>query len=124
MYRFYHTSFKVYEIQEETRAVVEALRAQSPDGRIHSTLFLEICEQGASGVAFAKHHNAAWARHTRPFLEAFLHARYFLETAVKYGRALYEPPSRLPSGWAALLELYGLRYVPLAVITPLPDPGR
>jgi hypothetical protein len=42
-------------------------------------------------------------------LEAFWHARFFVEMAVKYGRELEEPPSTLPSGWAALLYLYDLR---------------
>jgi hypothetical protein len=42
-------------------------------------------------------------------LEAFFHARYFLEMAVKYGRELELPPTLLPSGWAALLYLYNLR---------------
>jgi len=46
---------------------------------------------------------------TRPILEAFFHARDFLEMAVRYGRRLDAPPRVLPSGWAALLELHGLR---------------
>jgi hypothetical protein len=46
---------------------------------------------------------------TRPILEAFFHARYFLEMVCRYGRELAEPPSPLPSGWAAVLYLYGLR---------------
>ena len=45
---------------------------------------------------------------TRPIVEAFFHARYFVEMAVRYAR-LDEPPSLLPSGYAALLCLYGLR---------------
>jgi hypothetical protein len=27
----------------------------------------------------------------------------------KYGKELKEPPQLMPSGWAAVLELYGLR---------------
>jgi hypothetical protein len=46
---------------------------------------------------------------TRPIVEAFFHARYFLEMVCGYGRQLTEPPSPLPSGWAAVLYLYGLR---------------
>ena len=41
-------------------------------------------------------------------LQAFLHARYFVEMAVKYAE-MAELPGLLPSGWAALLCLYGLR---------------
>jgi hypothetical protein len=42
-------------------------------------------------------------------LEAFGHARYFLKMACKYGNELASPPNMMPSGWAALLYLYGLR---------------
>lgn len=42
-------------------------------------------------------------------VEAFFHARFMLEMAVKYGQALEEPPTSLPSGWAAFLYLYDLR---------------
>ena len=45
----------------------------------------------------------------RPILEAFFHARYMLEMAVKYGKELDRPPNCLPSGWAAFLYLYDLR---------------
>jgi hypothetical protein len=41
-------------------------------------------------------------------IEAFFHALYFLEMMVKYGRILASPPRVLPSGWAAVLTLYGL----------------
>ena len=42
-------------------------------------------------------------------LEAFFHANYFLDMAIKYGEELDEPPSPLPSGWAAVLYLYNIR---------------
>jgi hypothetical protein len=42
-------------------------------------------------------------------LEAFFHAHYFLDMILKYGRVLASPPRVLPSGWAAVLTLYGLR---------------
>jgi tRNA(fMet)-specific endonuclease VapC len=41
-------------------------------------------------------------------LEAFFHARFFLEMAVRYAD-LAAPPQPLPSGYAALLYLFGLR---------------
>jgi len=44
-----------------------------------------------------------------PIIEAFQHARYFLDMTVKYGKELDEEPTMLPSGYAALLELYGIR---------------
>jgi hypothetical protein len=42
-------------------------------------------------------------------VEAFFHARSFLEMAVKYGRDLEYPPKLMPSGGVALLHLYNLR---------------
>jgi hypothetical protein len=42
-------------------------------------------------------------------LQAFFHARYFLEMACKYGKELESPPQFMPSGWAAVVYLYDLR---------------
>jgi hypothetical protein len=53
--------------------------------------------------------NQHWAERTAPIVQAFLHARYFLEMAVKYAEAFREPPKNMPSGWAALLCLYRMR---------------
>ena len=36
-------------------------------------------------------HNDDWPRHARPLVEAFLHAKYFVEMMVKYGRATRRP---------------------------------
>ena len=72
-------------------------------------MFEEIYRVGATGEEFDREHNREWTKHTRPMLEAFFHARFFLEMAVKYGKSLESPPSLMPSGWAALLCLYGLR---------------
>jgi hypothetical protein len=53
--------------------------------------------------------NQHWVERAGPIVQAFLHPRYFLEMAVKYAAQLDEPPEAMPSGWAALLCLYGLR---------------
>jgi hypothetical protein len=45
---------------------------------------------------------------TRPILEAFFHARFFLEMAVRHAD-IEAPPQPLPSGYAALLYLFGIR---------------
>ncbi len=109
VYRFYYGSFKVYDLQEQTRRVAEVLESLAPEGAAVSSVFREIMDAGASGKRFEMDHNKEWTRHTRPFVEAFFHARFFLEMAVKYGRALESAPTTLPSGWAALLCLYGIR---------------
>jgi hypothetical protein len=41
-------------------------------------------------------------------LEAFMHAKFMIEMAVRYAD-LPQPPQPLPSGYAALLYLYDLR---------------
>ncbi|MGH7858699.1 MAG: hypothetical protein ACREQY_15345 [Candidatus Binatia bacterium] len=106
IYRFYHQSFKVYGLQAQTLAILERLRALAP-ARPLDRWFEEIVAAG-TGRQLVPAENARWAEATRPILEAFFHARYFLEMAVRYAD-LEAPPRPLPSGYAALLCLYGLR---------------
>ena len=80
----------------------------SPRSGPLNTWFVAIVDEG-TGREFALEHNRDWLRNTRPIVEAFLHAKYFLEMVVQYGRELEEPPALLPSGWASVLYLYGLR---------------
>jgi len=107
IYRFYHQSFKVYGLQGRTTKIVEALQGLLPEVELNSW-FQKILDEG-TGKKFEDGHNQRWAEETRPLLEAFFHARYFLEMACKYGRELDEPPQMLPSGWAGLLYLYNIR---------------
>ena len=107
VYRFYHGSFKVFGVQSITTAIVKELRGLLPGVELNSH-FLAIVEEG-TGKTFAVEANAKWNATTRPLLEAFFHARFMLEMIVKYGRELGNPPETLPSGWAAVLYLYGLR---------------
>lgn len=107
IYRFYHHSFKVYRLQGSTLKIVEVLQALSP-GRPLNETFLAIVKDGTE-KAWSQETNEKWDAEARPILEAFFHAKYFLEMAVKYGEQLEFPPNRLPSGWAAVLYLYNLR---------------
>ncbi len=107
VYRFYHHSFKVYGLQQETTKMVSALQALAPERELNRW-FQQILAEG-TGKHWDQEHNRRWLEETRPILEAFFHARYFLEMAVKYGAELDVPPALLPSGWAALLYLYDLR---------------
>ena len=106
IYRFYHQSFKVFGLQEQTNAIVKLLRKLSPSSDLNPW-FIEIVEVG-TGKAFDLSDNRRWTQVTKPILEAFFHARFFLEMASRY-RSLQNPPQLLPSGYAALLYLYGLR---------------
>jgi hypothetical protein len=107
LYRFYHQSFKVYDLQTATSTIVTRLQILAPDRELNGW-FRRIVADG-TGHAFDLEHNRRWLEVTRPIVEAFLHARFFLEMAVRYGNDLATPPRVLPSGWAALLYLYGLR---------------
>ncbi len=106
VYRFYHQSFKVFGLQSQTKEIVDMLAELIP-GRPLNSWFTAIVTHG-TGRTFAMDDNANWTEVTRPILEAFFHARYFLEMAVRYSE-LESPPRPLPSGYAALLYLYDLR---------------
>jgi hypothetical protein len=73
-----------------------------------SETFIQITSSG-TGRGFKLEDNEHWIESTAPIVNAFLHAKYFLEMAVKYSVAFGEPPQVMPSGWAALLCLYQLR---------------
>lgn len=107
VYRFYHHSFKVFRLQDVTTQIVAALQALAPDRTLNAT-FLQIVAEG-TGKTFLREHNARWLEVTRPIVEAFFHAHYFLTMAIRYGHEFDEPPQTLPSGWAAFLYLYNLR---------------
>jgi hypothetical protein len=109
IYRFYHQSFKVYSLQYCTIGAVKAFRtiADATGSQLCET-FEQIVADG-TGREFEAEHNRNWPHHTRPIVEAFLHAKYFLKMMAKYGRELESAPSLLPYGWAAILELYNQR---------------
>jgi hypothetical protein len=107
VYRVYCQSVEIYGLQASTTKLVAELQALAPDRPLHPW-FLQIVKDGTEKT-FEPEHNRRWLEVTRPILEAFLHARFFLEMAVRYGRELSYPPRFLPSGWAALLYLYDLR---------------
>lgn len=108
VYRYYHQSYKVFFMQTSTLAIVDELKALRPSRPLNAR-FLEILNEG-TGKTFSTKDNERWSKATRPILEAFFHARFFLEMAVRYGQELKFPPVPLPSGWAALLYLYNLRF--------------
>lgn len=120
IYRFYHHSIKVVHLQDFTIEIVDALQSLLL-GQELNKMFMQIFQEGSAikSVRVSKTDpeegvplwdiNANWMQYTRPILEAFFHAKFMLEMAVKYGKILEYPPRLLPSGWAALLYLYGLR---------------
>jgi hypothetical protein len=107
IYRFYHQSFKVYQLQKSTLGIVDKLQTLAPNQSLNDW-FMQVIREG-TGKTFVPKDNEKWLQTTRPILEAFFHARFFLKMAVKHGRELEYPSRAMPSGWAALLYLYNLR---------------
>lgn len=107
IYRFYHQSFKVFQLQTTTLKIVEVLQSLAPEIKLNS-MFMKIVAEG-TGKTFKPSDNANWMKRTRPILEAFFHAQHLLLMVCKYAGELTEPPRVLPSGYATVLYLYGLR---------------
>jgi hypothetical protein len=108
LYRFYHQSSKVYALQGHTNRAAEIFRAVAVAAGLRlNPWFEEIVAEG-TGVEFDASHNAEWPRHAKPLVEAFLHARYFVEMMVRYGREPEAPSPLLPSGRAAVRALFSL----------------
>jgi hypothetical protein len=61
------------------------------------------------GIRCGREHNQHWLVHTRPIVEAFLHAKYCVEMMVKYRRAIDVAGQALPHSRAAILVLYNQR---------------
>ncbi|HEY2084310.1 MAG TPA: hypothetical protein VGI88_16135 [Verrucomicrobiae bacterium] len=104
-YRYYHGSFKVYSTQNTTEKAVQLLRELLPERKLNMA-FEEIIREGTGKEFGAENEDAE--RTPRSILEAFAHAKFMIEMAVRYAD-LPEPPQKLPSGDAALLYLYDLR---------------
>lgn len=110
MYRFYHHSFKVFWIQGATNRIIEALKECSPheDKNKLDPIFLQVLE-GNLDKEFHIKMNKDWVNETKDLTLAFLHAKYFLEMAVKSGKELESAPQIMPSGWAAVTTLFCIR---------------
>lgn len=108
IYRFYHQSYEVFTIQKTTEKIINLLRSLAPERFSFNRFFEEIFIEG-TGKKFKYSYNKNWTQITRPIVEAFFHAKFFLEMAFKYGTELAESPKLMPSGFAALLYFYNLR---------------
>ena len=117
IYRFYHSSYKFFRLQDATLEIVSKLQSIVPERELNG-YFMAIIQDG-TGKSMKRNTNQHWLKETRPIAEAFFHAMYFLEMAVKYGKDLdlvenTHPETieeklmvgGLPSGMAALMCLY------------------
>lgn len=125
VYKYYGESFKVFGLQgliEDAQALFGAL---APPGAAPNDWFLSICAAGLEHKFSLldrtfdwRRMNDHWQAWTRPVLEAFWHCSFFLRAMARSGRELEEPPMGwsparpnvrpIPSGWLAVLALYGL----------------
>lgn len=108
VYRFWHSSMKVYSLQAVTLQMYENLVSLMPSKGSINPDFHNIVTLG-TGKVFSMAVNDDWVNITKPIVDAFFHTKYMLSMAVKYGKTLEEAPWTLPSGWAALLHLYSIR---------------
>jgi len=107
IYRFYHQSFKVFFLQQLTQQIHAALQSLLPDRELNEWFRLIVSE--GTSKTFEMKMNENWLEETRPVVEAFFHAKYFLEMVCRYADEVKEPLEVLPSGWASVLYLYNLR---------------
>jgi hypothetical protein len=99
VYRLYHDSYKTQWAMDVTHKVLKEMEGLYRYGwKNRNAVFKEVMEEGLDPKA-----------DPRRWVEAMLHARYVLEMAVKYSKEVKKPLQCLPSGYAALLYLYGLR---------------
>jgi hypothetical protein len=108
IYRFYHHSFKVSGLQSLTQRIVDLLREVMPGVELNDD-FVRIREEGQPG-GFTQQWNADWHEKPRRILEAFFHARYFLDMAIVVAK---EPDLKenefLSSHLAGFLYLFNMR---------------
>lgn len=108
IYRYYHQSFKVFSLQGATLAIVKLLEKIAPEGTKLNEDFINIFNEG-TGKTFKMEDNRHWDKVTRPIMEAFFHAKFLLEMAIKYGIQYEVAPQLISSGWGAVLYLYNIR---------------
>lgn len=109
VYRFYHESFKTYNIQEWTQKVSQLYcELGNVTWRDLNEKFKTIVSEGTY-KKFDNNHNTRWLYETRPILEAFFHTKHMLDMMIKYGLES-TPENRAGNmGWYTVLYLYKIR---------------
>lgn len=108
MYRFYHHSLKVFWLQEQTLQIRDALQALMPELKLNS-LFRQVLAVGTGSAFDMQRSNRAWLPEALPITAAFLHAKFFLEMAIRCAKTYDRVDQVLGSDLAALLYLFNLR---------------
>jgi hypothetical protein len=109
VYRYYHGSYKVFELlQDPVKEAFELIKKIGGEDDPPLDEYVKIVEAGTAH-SFRIETNENWAAETRPILEAFWHTKYFVSNMVKYGKKLEKVEMPLDYGMAAVLYLYELR---------------
>lgn len=111
-YRFYDGSQKTYNAQFMTTCIVDVLQRIMPERQL-SDAFMKVVNEG-TGKQFSLDVNSRWDEEARPIINALLHAKQFLDLAVKYAQT--DPGHEITigtrtsiavdPGYAALRQLY------------------
>ncbi len=109
IYRFYHQSFKVFGMTNLIRQANKLFSDIAPDQSFLNPWYAEISRSGLRKEFKGSYTNQNWQNETLPIMQAFWHAKYFLEQMAASADELRDAPMILPSGWAAVLYLYRLR---------------
>ena len=111
-YRYYHHSYKVYDLQSITKRMIKLFQNIGECSFYElDDLFREIIAQGIE-KEFKQSANMRWSYETRPILEAFFHAQHIMNMMIKYGlpkNPEEEQPGLIAQGWGTVLHLYNIR---------------
>jgi hypothetical protein len=109
VYRFYHQSFKVFGMVQKIRDANKLFSDLAPETTFLNQWYVKITRTALAKKFEGSDTNHRWLETTLPVMQAFWHAKYFLEQMLIAADELDEAPQILPSGWAAVLYLYDLR---------------
>lgn len=108
-YRFYHQSFKIFDLQAYTEDMVDLFKGLlGYELEDLNKYFVEIYKEG-TGKEFNVDMNVRWTKETRPIVEAYFHAKEILNLMIKYGLESDERNREGNAGWFAVLYLYNIR---------------
>jgi hypothetical protein len=111
IYRFYHNSFKVYDLHQTIENIINLLKKIDPKTEpTFCELFKALIGEASSVGSWKIDHNQRWKETAGKIVEAFFHAKYMLEMAVNCAKLYQEKPGEcIDQKWGSLLELYNIR---------------
>ncbi len=108
IYRFYHQSFKVYNLQNHINEANNLFKKLEPGSGVNLWFYQIILDGTQKGFEMSDNQN--WLIVIRPILEAFFHCKYFLEQLI-FVESNYDKPQEgfISSEYASFLCLFNLR---------------